>query len=180
MRTSSNSKGLFVVVGYLAAAFLFLGCKHWNTEADYLQTVPSGFKVLPWPKQMETLFGDGDHIIVDYNRQPEWHTVIYFGGRYELDLTARVSIDYEKHEIKPAVGHPEFYLHEVKSVQHENGSVAAYFSGQWVFDEAQWKKLVAAKGDWAAIGIPVKTNSPVIGFDDYVKAERAPREKFVH
>jgi len=151
---------------------------------DYIQTVQSGIKTLPWPKQMEALFGDGDHFITHYGFSPgpkEWTTEVFFGGRYTLALKVDVEIDYKAQTIKTNVSSPKFYLFEVGSLlRGAKGVEGADISKQWILDEEKWKKLVQAKGDWSAIGIPVKTNSPVPEFDEYVKGLRAPRVRIPH
>jgi hypothetical protein len=162
------------------AVFLALtavtGCR--NEMADYKHTVKSGLTTLPWPKQMEALFGAGDHFITHYGFSPgpkKWNTEIYFGGRYSLTLHVDVEIDDNKSLIKGAVSQPKFYLFEVKSLKRLEHTFEADYSGQWIFDEAQWIKLIAAKGDWSALGVPVKKNSPLPDFDEFVKVVRAPR-----
>lgn len=151
---------------------------------DYIKTVQSGISTLPWPKQMEKLFGEGDHFIVHYGFSPgpkEWQTEVFFYGRYTMALVVDVDIDYTTHLVKTNVVSPKFYLHEVSDVIHgPRGVEGANFDGQWILDETKWNELVQAKGDWSAIGIPVKTNSPVPGFDEYVKGVRAPRVKVPH
>jgi hypothetical protein len=133
---------------------------------------------------METLFGDGDHFITHYgfdsNPKP-WNTEVFFAGRYTLTLQVDVTIDYDRHLVKTNVAPPIFYLHEVAKILRGPKSVeGAEFSGQWVLDESKWEKLVDAKGNWSAIGVDLKTNSPVSGFSDYVQQSRSPRVKIPH
>ncbi len=149
----------------------------------YIQTIQSGIKILPWPREMEALFGDGDHFILYYGtagEQKPWHSRVFFYGRYSLTLETTVEIDDKNHTIKNFAAPPKFYLHEVKSVEMDNGRAITRFSDQWVLDQTQWEKLVAAKGNWAVLGIRLKTNEPVPGFDAYVKGERDPIEKIPH
>ena len=159
-------------------------CRRDNQMSDYIQTVKSGINSLPWPKEMEALFGEGDHFITHYGFSPgpkEWHTDIFFGGRYELALQVDVEIDYEKNLVKTNTSPPKFYLSEVESlIRKPNRPVGAKIAHEWILDEAKWKKLVQSKGDWSAIGIPVKTNSPIPGFDEYVNGWRAPVVKIPH
>ncbi|SRR5258706_3553861 len=151
---------------------------------DYKATIRSGIKVLPWPKEMETLFGDGDHFITHYNMSPgpkTWNTEVFFGGRYVLTLQVDVEVAYSKREVGKVVGTPMFFLHEVESVAiGPTGAYDTRFSRNWNFGEAKWKTLVSTKGDWSSIGIKVKTNSPVENFDYYVKHLRAPRIQVPH
>jgi hypothetical protein len=144
----------------------------------------SGLNTLPWPKEMEALFGEGDHFVTDYGSSSgakEWHTQVFFGGRYKLSLQVNVDIDYRSHTIKGNVSQPKFSLLEVGSlIRGAKGVRGADIAGQWILDEAKWKTLVKANGDWSAIGIPVNTNSPIPGFDEYVEGWRSPRVKIPH
>ena len=179
----------------LAAACVMTSCGNNNQTAnnsansnqggndqmsDYIKTHQSGLKVLPWPLQMEALFGRGDHFITHYDFSPgpkTWNTNIFFGGRYEITLQVDVDIDYANHAVKGAVSEPKFYIAEVESLElHPNGSYSAFYSNNWVLNEGQWNKLVAAKGDWSVLGIPIKPSDPPIpGFDGYAKGWSAPK-----
>ena len=64
--------------------------------SDYIQTVKSGLETLPWPKEREALFGEGDHFVTDYGSSSgakEWNTEVFFAGRYTLTLQVDVDID---------------------------------------------------------------------------------------
>jgi hypothetical protein len=177
MNTTSRSFFHGRAFALLLAVAAFTACGDELTS--YKQTVRSGLAVLPWPKEMEALFGEGDHFVTHYgfsSGEKEWDTEIFFGGRYELNMQVAVEIDYKNHAIVRYTSPPRFSLAEIDSIGHEkNGAESANYSGQWFFDEAKWKKLVEAKGDWSAIGLPVKKNSPVPGFDAFVRASRASR-----
>lgn len=161
----------------LLALTAFSACG--DEMGDYKQTVRSGLATLPWPKEMEALFGEGDHFITHYGFSPgpkEWNTEVYFGGRYRLTMQVDVEIDYKKHTIEKYTSPPKFYLWEIGPLTREKGEVfGAKIANQWVFDEAKWRKLVEATGDWTAIGLSVKKDNPIPGFDEYVKGWRAPR-----
>jgi hypothetical protein len=150
---------------------------------DYKETVRSGIKARPWPKEMEALFGEGDHFITHYNFSPgpkTWNTEVFFGGRYELTLQVDVEIDYKKRTVVKVVTPPSFNLREVEHVQIDpSGLPTAFYSNDWTFDEARWKRLVVSGGDWLQIGILLKSNT-VPGFDQYEKAMRAPRVQVSH
>ncbi len=150
---------------------------------QYKETVRSGIKSLPWPKQMERLFGEGDHFITHYSLSAgpkQWNTEVFFGSRYELTLQLEVDIDYDKRTVIHAATRPKFYLREVDRVKiAPSGQPTAFYSNDWTFDEARWQTLVTSGGNWSQIGITLK-NIAVPGFDDYVKAMRAPRVKVSH
>ena len=162
-----------------------MSCGSHNEMNAYIQTVQSGIKTLPWPKQIEKLLGESDHFITHYgfDADPkEWNTEVFFGGRYRLTLQVDVEIDYKNHLIKTNVSAPKFYLFEAGAIRRnaKRDVEGVDISGQWIFDQTQWNKLVEAKGDWSVLGIPVKTNSPLPGFEEHVNRARAPRVRIPH
>lgn len=152
-------------------------CRDGLTE--HRHAIQSGMAVLPWPKQIEGLFGEADHFITHYNldRGPKaWNTAVGLFGRYRLTLQVEVNIDYQKSIVLGNATNPIFYLFEIESIKKENGRiVGANFSNQWTFDAVSWKKLYESNGDWSTIGIPLKQNDPIPGFDEYDRSWREPR-----
>ena len=178
-----SKKLLFPI--YVIAVSCIVSCGPRRTMNDMIKTTQSGIDSLPWPRQMESLFGEGDHFITHFGFESgprTWNTVVYFGGRYELALQVEVEINYSKNKVGKVVSSPTFYLWEVGSTirNSANRVEGANVSKDWKFDEIAWKKLVEAKGDWSAIDIPIKANEPVAGFEDYVKGQRAPVVKIPH
>jgi hypothetical protein len=173
--------GMLILTGI---TFSCIGGDEMSEMSDYVRTTQSGIARLPWPKQMEQLFGDSDHFITEYGFSPGpriWNTEVFFYGRYSLALQVDVAIDYKAHTVVTNVGPPKFYLYEVGSlVYNSSGLDGAKIAKSWVFNGAQWDKLVASKGDWSALGISVKTNSPIPDFDSYANAERSPRVRIPH
>jgi hypothetical protein len=149
-----------------------------NQMPTYKRTVLSGLDVLPWPRQMESLFGEGDHFIVHFGFAEgprQWQTEIFFGGRYVLTMAVDVEVDYRNAKVVKAVGKPQFKLAEVRHLDWRPGAPpGATFSNEWTLDEAQWNSLVKANGDWAAVQITLK-KQPVRSFDKYVNAIRKDR-----
>ena len=79
--------------------------------SDMIKTTQSGIDSLPWPRQMESLFGAGDHFITHFGFESgprTWNTVVYFGGRYELALQVEVEINYSKNKVGKVVSSPTF------------------------------------------------------------------------
>jgi hypothetical protein len=160
-------------------ALLLAGCRPSGME-DYKQMVRSGLQTMPWPLEIEQVFGDADHFLTHWNFAIEdplqWNTEVYFGGRFWLTMQVETEVDYWKRTVVRTVKPPKFYLFKVASVTpFPNGGVKGKVDKQWEFGEAEWQKLVAAKGDWAAIGISLGDTNPVPNFDTMVKAQRAPR-----
>jgi len=163
-------------------ALLLAGCRPSGME-DYKQTVRSGLQTLPWPLEIEQLFGDADHFLTHWNFSGDdplmWQTDVFFGGRFELAMEVRVEVDYWNRKVVKAVSPPKFYLWSWgKIVVEPGGGVTSYRaedSGWGEFGEAEWRKLVAAKGDWSVIGIALGNTNPVPNFDALVQATRRDR-----
>ena len=180
-------KNSIVLVGAVMAFFLF-GCGSENPRKQlsaYKITVGSGLVELPWPSQIESLFGEADHFIVHYGflggglKDEEWQSVVYFGGRYELALSVQVKVDYGKNQVVKSVSPPLFYLKEIQSIDAitSDGGVDASVANVWVINEEKWKKLFDAKGDWLAIDISVDLKNPMPEFENYVQSCRRDRIK---
>jgi hypothetical protein len=43
-----------------------------------------------------------------------------------------------------------------------------------VLIENEWKWLIKNQGDWSVVKVPILTNAPVPGFDEYVRQGREP------
>jgi hypothetical protein len=161
-----------------------MSCKKDLTMSDYVKTTQSGINTLPWPRQLEALFGDGDHLITDFGvgSGPRiWTPEVFFYGRYSLAAQFDVKIDYQQCRVVTNTSAPKFYLYEVESLTRDaSGINGANIAHQGTFDEEKWAALLRAKGDWSAIGIPVKTNDPINGFDEYVKRNRESRVRIPH
>lgn len=157
-------------------AFCLVSC---GPGPDYRATVLSGIGILPWPKQMETLFGEGDHFITHYgfDTQPkQWNTEVYFGGRYVLTLQVDVAINHKDKSVVTNTTPATFYLTDMGIIHKmPDGSMTTRPANGWILDEEQWSRLVAAQGDWSAVGISLRSNDPVPDFDEYVRAKREPR-----
>src|SRR5207249_1865806 len=98
-----------------------------------------------------------------------WNSVTYFAGRYELTLQVSIAIDYENCRLKRLTDSPIVYINEITNVAISTSGIAeARMQGQWVLGEGEWKSLVNSKGDWSIVKVPILTNAPVKGFDEYV------------
>jgi len=142
--------------------------------------VRHGVEVLIFPKEVESLFGatNVDHFISNFGSQglPQiWNSVTYFANRYKLSLQVPVAIDYDKCRLIGATNSAMVQVNEVVKVEiSTSGIAAARMKGQWRLNENEWKWLVKNKGDWSVVGVPILTNAPVKGFDEYVRQGRQP------
>ncbi|REJ92439.1 MAG: hypothetical protein DWQ34_13000 [Planctomycetota bacterium] len=127
-------------------------------------------------RQMEELFDDCRHSIkyTGRNSVSTWHAEAYFGGRYQL--TMQVPVRIESSTRGEVTGEPKFYLIEVRSIHHygSDGRPGATIEqgNDWPypFSAEDWAKVYEAGGDFSVIGINLKTDEPVKGFDDWANA----------
>ena len=141
-------------------------------------TVKDGIKSLVLPAEVESTFGktNVDHFISFFNEtnQNLWNSVAYFYGRYLLTMQVKVQIDYNDCTVTKALAPAEFTINEVIEVERmETGQVSAAMQGQWRFTASDWKRFLKSK-DWSTIGVPIRTNAPVSGFEKFVAQARAP------
>ncbi len=159
---------------------LFITMVSCNPRGDfdiqrYQKAVRDGFTKIPEACEIEELLGQADHFISYQGSTPVWNTEVYFGGRYSLTMQVIVKVDKEFGKILEVVGEPKFYLVETERVVQQGAVFAAYAADDFKFGLSEWRKVVAAKGDFSAIGIHLKRNQPVANFDRFVEGMRRPR-----
>ena len=141
----------------------------------------SGCEKIPQVRQIETLFGKGDHFITGgephlmpggANDICQWSTDVYFAGRYQLTMWVDIEIDRRNSEVSRVVDTLKFRLLEVTRVDMLSDgrpSISYGGSGQREFSAADWKKVVEAKGDFSVIGIQIRNDAPIANFDELMK-----------
>jgi len=165
----------------LAAAscllLLLASCQQASRE-DYVATVRHGLTVIPASTQIESLIGPADHFITHYGfgKQPlTWNTEVFFKGGYCLTMQVDVTVDYSKNQVVAVNSTPKFYLKEFKEIEvRSGGQMAGTFKRQREFDVTEWNQIVAAGGDFAAIGFPIE-DATVKHFDQWAADVRAAR-----
>jgi len=136
-------------------------------------------KAYDLPKEVQAFFGatNVDHFISKFGSKtqtPLWHSVAYFGGRYRLGLQFPMSVDYNKCKPSGAMNSAFMQIHEITKVDiRKPGNPRATMKGNGELDEGEWKWFLKNKGDWSVVKVPIVTNAPVRGFDEYVRQERA-------
>lgn len=146
----------------------------------YDRVVSQGVDTLILPKEVEKLFGatNVDHFISNFGsktRSPIWKSVTYFAGRYELALEVPIVVDYDKCKLIGASNSAMVQINEVTKVDISKSGIAeATMKGQWLLNENEWKWLVKNNGNWSVVKVPIMTNAPVNGFDEYVRQGREP------
>jgi hypothetical protein len=155
--------------------------------ADILQelechdkVVQQGTNSLRFAREVNSLFGptNVDHSISSFGSRtfsPTWDSVAYFAGRYILELQVPISIDYQKCRLIGVMGELFVQINEVVKVDLSSSGIAgATEQGQWRLNEGQWDRLVSTHGDWSAVNVPILTNAPVKGFDEFERQAREP------
>ena len=88
-------------------------------------------------------------------------------------LQLPVLIDYKNCTSPGAVSSAFIQIDEIVKVEAFNsGSLRIKTAGHWEINEEEWKWLVKNNGDWSVVKVPIVTNAPVKGFDEYVNYER--------
>jgi hypothetical protein len=156
------------------------GCIANPTYNDCIEATKRGLIEVPHVMEIAAIFSNApkSHFIEQLGLQPgrnrkpaKWNTVVWFYGRYELTYQVDVLPDYRAHRIKK-MSPGRFYLVEVAETYDQGRGTKFDPSGNKEFGESEWEKIVAAKGDFAVLGVMLKTNSPVNGFDSYVSANQ--------
>ena len=94
--------------------------------------------------------------------------------RYEFEI--RIPVHYSPdNRAVTGYGTPEFDLLEIESVTTRDGLLAgtSYGDFQKHFGEGKWEKLVASKGDFAALGWVLKKDAPVKHFDAVIAHQKS-------
>jgi len=137
----------------------------------------NGTATVPHVGEIKRLFPNAQisHFIsYGYGKPAIWNTEVDFGGRYELTYRVKVFLDYRQRRITEVVGDPNFDLTEISRI-YDTGTgsgVGADIGSDRRIDEQSWEKVVSAGGDFSVIGISIKSNNPVSGFDDFVNPKR--------
>jgi hypothetical protein len=152
----------------------------WNALECQNQVVRHSVATLILPKEVESLFGGAnvDHYISNFGskRLPSvWNSVVYFSGRYQFLLQVPILIDYDKCELIGATNSAMVEISELTKVGFSKyGIPEVTVKGKWSLNENEWKWLVKNRGDWSVVRVPILTNAPVKGFDEYVRQVRKP------
>lgn len=161
------------------AVVLLLGCgASPNPSLDaYRATLTQGTKFVDHVSEITAMFSNcpGDHFITyfGFSEKPvTWNTVTYFGGRYELTYQVDVKVNYTENRIERITNTPKFHLQEIDTIESlpDGRFQVAYRRKYGEFSTNDWSKVVAASGNFSAIGWNLTTNQPLDNFDAYVRA----------
>lgn len=165
-----------MVVAVLVGMQLIVSCRDINfTRAGYRKAVLSGLKTIPEAKQIEELLGDSDHFISYHGSRElgnEWYTEVHFGGRYSLTMQVPVRMGRDFDEVLEVIGDPTFLFLEANAIIEDGRGVTFDRSAERRFTAKEWAEIYEAKGDFSVIGITLKQDEPLEGFDKYVENVR--------
>ena len=141
------------------------------------KVVGQALKRLVFPGQAEFVCGTNiDHVISAFNHpkiSPELISIGYFGGRYKLMVHIPISIDYLNCKFIDATGPIQVTINEIVKVDFSaSGTPIVKMKGQWRLTQNQWEEFVIHHYDWSLAKIPILTNAPVDGFDQFVRHVR--------
>jgi hypothetical protein len=164
--------GVAIVVVAAWAFFFFviyLGFGNYQTRG-HQEFARNGMSQIEPARQMDELFENCKHSITYTGPEgtSTWNATAYFGGRYSLNM--KVPVEIESSTVGRTTGEPRFVLHEVRKITiSPSGLVETSFeaSGQLEFGHSDWRKIVAARGDFGAIGYRVKIGPPIANFEAY-------------
>ena len=134
--------------------------------------------VLAVPGQIEELFPLAAHCFnnfvfkdSDSDFRKTWSTEAWCSDRYFLTMTVPVELDRKDKTVTSLGGEPTFILQEVDVLApapNTGGRLDPVWRREHRFDLAAWNKLVAAGGDFSAIGIEIDP-TPVAQSGDFLR-----------
>lgn len=137
--------------------------------------------VLAVPVQIEELFPLAAHRFnsfvfkdSDSDFRKTWSTEAWCSDRYFLTMKVPVELDRKDKTVTSLRGEPTFVLQEVDVLApapDTGGRLDPVWRREYRFDLAAWNKLVAAGGDFSAIGIEIDP-TPVAQSGDFLRRWR--------
>ena len=137
--------------------------------------------VLAVPGQIEELFPLAAHRFNNFVFQDSdsdfrktWSTEAWCSHRYFLTMKVPVELDRIDKTVRSLGGEPTFVLQEVDVLApapNTGGRLDPVWRREYRFDLAAWNKLVAAGGDFSAIGIEIDP-TPVAQSGDFLRRWR--------
>ncbi len=152
---------------------------------NYDDKLASGIRDLEDVRHFQNLFPSAEHVMVQAKREfdpggwrlvDEWISRGNMYDRYALWLV--VAIEFNQTGIASPLEPPTVYIIEVEKVtkgRHEKGGPKWECNfGQ--LEEGDWREIVEARGDFAALGADLTTDSPVERFATFWRDTCPPAE----
>jgi hypothetical protein len=150
-------------------------------KAIHHRAIESIRSVLAVPVQIEELFPLAAHRFnnfvfkdSDSDFRKTWSTEAWCSDRYFLTMKVPVELDRKDKTVTSLRGEPTFVLQEVDVLApapNTGGRLDPVWRREHRFDLAAWNKLVAAGGDFSAIGIEIDP-TPVAQSGDFLRRWR--------
>jgi hypothetical protein len=157
----------YLLCGLIAMTFSGCGGKS-DPWGDYKMVIESGRKKIPWVRNVEMYFPveNIDHFITHYgfDREPRtWQTVVYFQGRYRMQIVQDISIDYRKKEVTGVVGEMDFVINEVIRIDE---NLESTYGKQARGKKVEWEKFEKSGGKLSALPLRIELDQPLERFDE--------------
>jgi hypothetical protein len=151
--------------------FLLAGCTPWPQS----RMVKNGESSIDLVRQFSTLIPSAIAGVGRYEgigSKLKWRSVGGLHERYVVKMYFPVSVNWVTGSIQKS-GPARFMIFEVESVEHRPDGlrVVSYTRNQRSFGEVEWAQVVAANGDWSAIGFSMTKNDPIKRFDQALRSE---------
>jgi hypothetical protein len=155
---------------------------YWKAQTNRWERVQRGGTLTLWQKEMsvladarpkivelrefEELFPD--HALKGAFGRVEARTILHL--RYDLKMTIHVKVNEDDFTVSDP-GTPSFELYEVTRASGVAGAWGLVSQPRLEFGRAEWRKVVAARGDFSVLGVQLVKDQPVPNLDAYWKTE---------
>jgi hypothetical protein len=172
-RMAARSIGMcaFVVLPFIAS--LTTGAERPRDKQDgYRLAVADGKAAIAAVRELVQIWPDARHSITHYTGEAGptfWQSHVPLYGRYVLSVQIPITIDRGRGKVVGS-GDPVFILEEIAGVKFDPATREETITQGDVnvtFGKAEWSKVVRAKGALDVLGVKIRKESPVTGFDAY-------------
>jgi hypothetical protein len=181
------------IISIFALSLVFVGCdskKEWPTrvrvaevqkvQSDYEAALEDANRSIPCAVEFARLFPgakSGFSYYIGGAGPTSFYMEADLYGKYELTMPGLpVTFDASRRKVI-SFGEPEFILRELTELRKirkvgidaafTNWSGSYNMEGQRRLGASEWKRIVAARGDFSVIGFTFVTNRPLPGFREY-------------
>ena len=125
---------------------------------------------IPEVRQFHALFPQTYENLSHYTGSfgdPVWTSKIGLHGRYILSLQVPLMLNWTRTDVR-SYGRPRFQLVEVTRIYVRNsGQLTIDYGVSRHFGAYEWKEIVNLEGDISALGIMIKKNQAIRGFQKH-------------
>lgn len=155
-----------------------VSCEGFSWE-NYRKAVESGRLKIQPVQEMEAMFPAQVQNFIGHTpgTLPRWNSEVLLYDRYILKMQVPIRVNGSFSEVIEMTEEPKFYLWEVVVIEEfSNGQLVSSFGDNRTLGLNEWNTLVAADGDFSAIGIELKKDQPVEHFKQEYTSARRQRE----